>query len=897
MRTIYRLLLLLYPAAFRRRYRAELLDAFDQERAAAGSRGAPAALALWRHLLTDLLASAGRQRYRGITHRFHDITGRGAPGLPRQPRRSPMESLLQDIRYAIRQFTRRPGFTAIAVLSLALGIGGNSLIFGLLDGFVFHPFPYPDSDRLVAIGGTFPKVSSDTTYIEALSTPEYADIKRSRSFAQIAALDLGNRNLSGGDVPERVFTALLLDDLFPVIGLRPHLGRGFTPEELAPGGPDVAIISHRLWQSRFGGDPGIINRTIRISGRGSTVVGVMPRDLVLIGADLWVPWGGDPAQIPRNIRQFTILARLAPGATLASANAELATIAAQVEQAESAQFKEYAGWRLTATPWAAALLQDIRPAAFMLLGAVGFVLLIACANLANLMLARSTTRRRELAVRLALGAARWRIARQLLIESLMLAFAGALVGTLFAHVGLRFSDALIPAQFATLDLQASVNGRVLLWCAAMGTIAGVLVALLPALQATRTDPHDSLKSDGRTGEGRAGARLRHGLIVAEIALSVVLLLAAGLLMRSFVNMQGAELGFQPKNVLTMRLTLPQQKYPTGEAITAFFEELTRRVQAVPGVSATGMVSQYPPMGPFSSQIEVEGAPASGTMLPTANTTIASRDYFRAIQVPLLKGRTFTAEDKPGTPARVVVNQAFVQRYLGGREPVSGRVRMIGRGGPGEWAEIIGVVGDARNNGAGAPVRPEVFISMERGRDAWNQLFLIVRSEADSASLVPSIRSAVASIDPEQPVYAIQTMEEALAQSSFQQRVSAMLLSSFAILALVLAAIGIYGVMSYMVSARTQEIGVRMAIGAERSDVLRLVLMQVGRLAAVGLVLGIGLLLLAGPMLSRLLYGVTPSDPLTIAVVAITLGAVALVAGWVPAWRASRVNPIQALRYE
>ena len=664
-----------------------------------------------------------------------------------------MESVIQDIRYALRQFTRRPGFTAIAVLSLALGIGGNSLIFGLLDGFVFHPFPYPDSDRLVAIGATFPKVSADTSYIEALSTAEYADIKRSRSFAGIAALDLGNRNLSGGDVPERVFTALLLDDLFPVMGMKPQLGRGFTPEELAPGGPDVAIISHRLWQSRFGGDPGIINRAIRISGRASTVVGVMPPGLILIGADLWVPWGGDPAQIPRNVRQFTILARLAPGATLASANAELATIAAQVEQAETAQFKEYAGWRLTATPWAAALLQDIRPAAFVLLGAVGFVLLIACANLANLMLARSTTRRRELAVRLALGAARGRIARQLLTESLLLAFAGAVAGAVFAHVGLRFSDALIPAQFATLNLQATVNGRVLLWCAAMATIAGILVALLPALQATRTDPHDSLKSDGRTGEGRTGARVRQGLIVAEIALSVVLLLGAGLLMRSFLNMQNTELGFQPRGVLTMRLTLPQQKYPTGESITAFFEELARRVRAVPGVSAAAMVSQYPPMGPFSSQIEVEGAPDPGTMLPTANTTIASRDYFQAIRVPVLKGRTFTPEDKPGTPARVVVNQAFVQRYLNGREPLGARVRMIARGGPGDWAEIIGVVGDARNNGAGASVRPEVFISMERGRDAWNQLFLIVRSEADSASLVPSIRTAVASIDPEQPVYA------------------------------------------------------------------------------------------------------------------------------------------------
>jgi putative ABC transport system permease protein len=873
------------------------MEAFDEERAAVRGRGVLAALALWRSLATDLVASASRQRQRAVARRFEDITGRGRPRLPPQPRRSPMESLMQDVRYALRQFTRRPGFAAVAVLSLALGIGGNSLIYGLLDGFVFHPFPYPDSDRLVAIGGTFPKVSSDTTYVEALSTPEYADIKRSRSFSSIAAFDLGNRNISGGDVPERVFTALVLDDLFPVIGMRPHLGRGFTAEELVPRGPDVAIISHRLWQTRFGADPGIVNRAIRIGGRAATVVGVMPKDLVLIGADLWIPWGGDPSQMPRNVRQFTVLARLAPGVTLEDANAELATIAGQVQQTEGGTFNEYDGWRLTATPWAGALLQDVRPFAFILLAAVGLVLLIACANLTNLMLARSTTRHRELAVRLALGAARWRIARQLLTESLMLAFAGAALGALIAHVGLRFSDALIPAQFAMLDLQAVVNGRVLLWSAAMAILAGLLVALLPTLQATRTDPHDSLKSDGRSGQGRGSTRLRHGLIVAEIALSVLLLLGAGLLMRSFLNMQRAELGFEPKGVLTMRLTLPQQKYPTDEAITSFFERLTERVRAVPDVSSAAMVSQFPPLAFWSNQIEIEGAPSGGATIPTAFTTIASREYFTTVQIPVLRGRVFAPFDRPGGPRLVVVNQAFVSRYLPAREPIGARVRIVGRGQLGPWAEIVGVVGDARNNGAGAPVRPEAFIAMEQGRDVWNQLFLVIRSEREGSALLPSIRAAVASIDSEQPVYNIQTMEEAVALSSFQQRVSALLVGIFAALALVLAAVGIYGVMSYSVSARTQEIGVRMAIGAERTDVIRLVLIQVFRLAATGLVIGVGVLMLVGRALSRLLYGVTASDPLTIALVTLTMGAVALMAGWVPAWRASRVNPIQALRYE
>ncbi|HEV3485223.1 MAG TPA: ABC transporter permease, partial [Vicinamibacterales bacterium] len=497
MSRLYRALLQLYPAEFRRRYGAELIAAFADTRLEPQYNGARGTLRFWMYIAGDLVVSAARQRTGQLRGALRAAVGGGTPGLPASTRRREMETVLQDLRSAMRQFVRRPGFTAIAVLSLAIGIGGNTVIFALVDGYVLHPFPYPDPDRLVAIGVTFPKLSSDTSYVEVLSPAEYEDLKTSRTFARTAAFDLGNRTISGGDVPERVFTALLLDDPFPVIGMAPALGRGFTPEELRSNGPRVAIISHRLWQSRFGGDPAILSRSIRIGGESTAVVGVMPAGLLVIGTDLWLPWPVDTASIPRNRRQFTVLARLAPGSSLDDANAELSAIAARVQSNEGSRYREYEGWRLTATPWASALMQDVRTAAFLLLGAIGLVLLIACANLANLFLARSTTRQRELAVRLALGAARWRLARHLLTETLTLAVAGAAAGLLLTYFGLQGAAALVPAQFQALGLDAALNGRVLLWSVFLAISSGLLVGIIPALHATRADPHETLKGDTR----------------------------------------------------------------------------------------------------------------------------------------------------------------------------------------------------------------------------------------------------------------------------------------------------------------------------------------------------------------------------------------------------------------
>ena len=689
MIAIYRLLLRLYPRAFRVRFRQELIDAFARESTSPRHAGLLGAGRFWTLILRDLVTTAARLRIRQV---------RSTPHLPPQDKRTEMDTLLQDLRYACRQCIRRPGFTAIAVLSLALAIGGNTLIYGMLDGFVFHPFPYPDPDRLVSIGVSFPKLSSDTSYVEALSPAEYADIRTSRTFSSIGAFDLGNRNISGGDVPERVFTATLFDDLFPVIGMPPALGRGFTREELAPNGPPVAIISDRLWQSRFGRDPQILNRPIRIGGQAAAIVGVMPPRLTLIGTDLWIPWGGDPGRVPRNVRQLTIVARVAPNASLTQANAELASIAGRVEQAEKARFAEYEHWRLTATPWAAALLQDLRPAAFIVLAAVGFVLLIACANLTNLFLARSTTRQRELAVRVALGAGRWRLARHLITESLLLAVAGSAMGLALAWIGLRGSSAIVPQQFRFLNLDASMNVRVLWWSLGLAIVSGVLVGAIPAWHAMRADPHDALKADGRSGAGPGGQRLRQGLVVAEIALSVLLLLGAGLLIRSFQNIQRVDPGFDTRGVLTMRLTLPRERYP-GPSVNVFFERLVERLSALPGVTSVSAASQFPPMAAFDTQFRLERGQAQGSTLPTAVITVATGGYFDTLHVGLHSGRPFASTDRLDTPPVAIVNRAFAARYLPGVDAVGQRLTIGSPDATRPWTTIVGVADDVRNAGA------------------------------------------------------------------------------------------------------------------------------------------------------------------------------------------------------
>jgi putative ABC transport system permease protein len=885
MTWLWRLLLLVYSAEFRRRHGAEILAAIAAERAQARYRGALGTLRHVCRITVDIAASAVRQRL--------------APRPVQRFRSHPIDTFRQDLRYAFRQLARRPGFAAVAILSLALGIGGNTAVFGIVDSFVLHPFAFPDAGRLLIVGRSFPRLSSETNFIEVLSPAEYEDIRQARSLAATAAFDLGNRNISGGDVPDRVFTAFMIDDAFPVIGLRPFLGRGFTAEELGPKGPPAAIISHRLWVSRFHADRALLGRTIRVNGNAATLVGVMPPELLLVGTDLWIPFGVRADQVPRNMRNFSVIARLAAGASQRSAEAELAAIAARIAADHASRFPEYAGWRLAPQPFANGVLENIRPAGMLVLGAVALVLFIACANLASLMLARASGRQRELAVRVALGAGRRRLAQQLVTEIAVLAAAGGVAGFAVAAVAIRASNALVPPQLRAFGLGAAINPRVAGWCLLSTMAAVFLVGLVPVVQTGRTEPNESLKHDARSATGGRGARrARHGLIVAEVALAMMLTLGAGLLLRSFVNLQRVDPGVDAGVVITMRLTLPQEKYRSGEAITAFFEELARRVEALPGVERAGLASQFPPRAFLRLRVLVDGVAApGGQTLPTTYAAIASSGYFQAIGMRLRAGRLFDARDRAGAPPVAIVNETFVSRYLEGRAPLGARIRIGNKPEESAPAELVGVVADTVNAGAASRPMPEVFVPMELGRDAWNQLFLVARIHGEPAQAVGSIRQAVASLDPDQPVYAIQTLNQAFEASIVTQQVSAALLTIFAAVALALAAVGIYGVTAYSVRMRTQEIGIRMAMGAERPAVVWMVLRQVLLLVTAGLAIGAGAVAAIGPALASLLFGVSAIDPPTMVATATVLAAVALAAAWWPAWIASRVDPVVALRYE
>jgi len=900
---IIRGLLQLYPPTFRAHYGREieqLIRASWQDRP-----NADHSLAFWTGVVADLTAGAARERVTAIRDWRHDRlrqrlarthSSSDTPSLQGDG----MGTLAQDIRYAWRTVRKSPGFALVVIVSLALGIGANTLIYSVVDGIVLRPFPYPDADRLVAFGVTYPAMNGERMFIEAISPPEYNDITAGvKTIDKFFAFDLGNRNISGGDQPERVFTGFIWGDPMASIGVKPLLGRSFRPEETTTKGGAIAVISHRLWQSRFGGDSAIIGKSIRINGQPTDVIGVMPPGFLVAGTDIWVPMATDPSAIPRQARQWTVIGRLRDGATLTTANAEVKALAGRIEREYGRERKEYAGWKMEVDTWTNAVVGGFRPAATILLGSVALVLLIACANIASLLLARATARQRELAVRRALGAGRFRIARQLLTESVLLAIVGGGVGLAAAYALLGPTSALFPEQLRSAGITATLNGRVLLYTFAIAITSGLLFGVAPALQGLRGGGREWLTGEGAAGRlttSAAGRRVRNAFVVAEIALSLMLLVGAGVLLRSFARLQGVDPGFDTSNVLTMRLSLPREQYKS-DGVGVFFEEVSRRLAAVPGVRAAGATTQFPPGNGFTTQIAVDGRSNTAEQLPMVDITNVAGDYFKSLGYKLKAGRLLAATDDDKSPLVAIVNESAVRKYFGGASPIGRRIT-LGESKTPKLIEVVGVVGDVRNRGLTAPPNAEVFIPIRQEGSGWNnQLFLTIRTQSDPLSMLPAVRRTIASVDPMQPMYNIRTLDGAFADAVAQRRAAMMLITIFAGVALVLAAVGIYGLMSYMVNERTHEIGIRMALGAVGGDVLGMVVRQTVRLVAIGAVLGIGGALALGRALTSLVFEVRPSDPTTLSVVTVLLVLVALAATLIPALRATRVTPLVALRRE
>jgi len=802
---------------------------------------------------------------------------------------------MSQLKQAFKTLVRAPAFTLVVVLTLGVGIGANTVVFSMVDGTILNPFPYPEPDRLVGVGNAFPRLNQDLGFWEVLSPAEYEDIlQQSRTLEKVVAWDMGYRQISGAAAPVQVFTAFWWGDGLSTLGMTPAAGRGFLPEETERGDA-VAVISHRLWESRYGADPAVVGSTILVNGNPYTLVGVMPPRTLIYGTDLWIPMTIPPSEYPRNRRQFQVLARLADGVTLEEANTELEGIARRVEAAYGQEFEEYGDWRLVASTWTDINVQTLRVAAFVLMGAVGLVLLLVCANLANLLLARALKRNREFAVRAALGAGRRRIFNQLITESTVLGVLGGAAGIGLSVLGIRALMVVVDVMGLPLPAEPGLNARVLLFTGGISVLTGLVFGLIPALQVSRPNLRGSLQSEGRGASGgRSRHRIQRTLVGVETAVALALLIGSGLLVNSFIRMQRLDPGFDSESALTIRLTLPWEEYDTA-SIRAFFQDLRDRVEGLPGVRTAAVANQFPPQVFMNRQFSVEGQEyVEGGTLPQAYLSVVSPGYFQAMGIRLLNGRALNEGDRQGSPEVAVVNEAAARRFFGGADPVGQRFRIGGPDDGGDWIQVVGLVADTRNRGLDGRPQPEIYGSTLQVPGG-NQFFLIARTDGDPRGVLPAIQGVVQSLDPDQPVYAIRTLKEAVSATVAPRRIATLSLGLLAAFALLLASVGIYAVVAFGVAERTREIGLRMALGAQAECVRRLVVRQALLPVGIGAAFGVGLALVLQSFLHNLLFQISGTDPLTFSGVTILLLAVALAASYLPARRASRLDPVEALR--
>jgi putative ABC transport system permease protein len=803
--------------------------------------------------------------------------------------------MFQDLRHAFRTLIANPGFTAVAVICLSLGIGVNGAIFSIVDGVLLQPYPYPEADRLVVLNGTNPKQHVNRS---GVSYPDLKDWReQATSFAGLAAFQ--NRSLTiadGATEPERYRGAAVSSNLFGLLGTLPSLGRDFGPDDDRLGAEPVAVLSDEVWKRRYSADPSVIGRAVSVNGRPHTVIGVMPEGFKFPETQqLWVPLAPYEEKSGRDARSNQVFARLKPGVTLPQARADLEAVTWRL----AATYPNVSdGWGAVVRPLREWMLPGtVELMILTMMSAVTLVLLIACANVANLLLARASVRHREISIRTALGAGRWRIVRQLLTEAVLIGLASAPLGVLLARVGILLIDAGIPPDSIPYFIHWRLDGRTLAYTIAVSVLTGVVFGLVPAFQAARTDLQSSLKEGGRGSAGGGRARIRNALVIAEVAMSLVLLIGASLFVRSFLNLQNAAVGFDTTPLLTMRFYLPGAAYETADAKARRVQDIARRVEGIPGVEAA-FASNFVPLGGGGSggQVLVEGKAFERGKEPEISFVAASPGIPKTLGVPLVRGRDLTTSEEITRTPVALINQAMAKEVWGDTDPVGRRFKLVGSEQP-DWFTVVGVVADFRHFQGNDPDPTSPAAYVPYSFDPTLNTGLTIRTTGDPTRVVSAAREQIHLSDTALPIFQVSTMEDLRRRSFWQDTLFGWMFSTFGVIALLLASVGVYGVLSYSVSQRTQEIGVRMALGAGRRDVLRLILGQGVRLAGIGIVVGLLGAFGTTRFLKSVLYNVTPSDPFSFAVVASFLTVVAVVASYIPARRAMAVDPLVALRNE